>query len=68
MAASAVTRAAAVAAAAATAAAAAAAVAAAAAAAAEKHGRMADLTASLLTAHLAFVVYMRRAASETDGD
>ena len=63
VAASAVTRAAAVA-----AAAAAAAVAAAAAAAAAKHGRMADLTASLLTAHLAFVVYMRRAASETDGD
>ena len=64
MAASAVTRAAAVAAAAA----AAVAAAAAAATAAAKHGRMADLTASLLTAHLAFMVYMRRAASETDGD
>ena len=60
VAASAVTGAAAVAAAAATAAAAA--------AAAATHGRMADLTASLLTAHLAFMVYMRRAASETDGD
>ena len=54
--------------AAAAAAAAAVAAAAAAATAAAKHGRMADLTASLLTAHLAFVVYMRRAASETDGD
>ena len=38
------------------------------AAAAVTGGRMADLTASLSTAHLAFVVYMRRAASETDDD
>ena len=44
------------------------AAAAAAAAATATCGRMADLTASLLTAHLAFVVYMRRAASKTDGD